>query len=445
VKNEDEGMQFRVAILGCGTVGGGVARILTEQKAALSERAGREIVLARIVDLTPDRSAERHGIPRKLFAGEGAELTLAQAAAETQRLLEDSTIDLVVETVGGSGDDILATARGVLERGKHLVTANKALLAKHGDEILAVAREKGKGVGFEAAVSAAIPIIKGLNECLTGDEIQSISGILNGTSNYILSKMDHDGQSFADALRDAQAKGYAEADPTLDINGGDAGHKLTLLLRLAFGLDVTYEQVARQGIDTVTAGDVAFAHEMQGVIKLICHAQRVGDAVHAAVRPMIVKHTNLLSKIDGATNAIRVIGKYAGEIVLIGQGAGSLETGSAIVSDIVFLARHGEQALPRVASTDFELKSLGELSLPYNIVFETADLPGMTGVVTTAIGRQRINIDTVSHNRHQVDHAEFAIATMPCTRSQVEWAIRDIQANHPGALLSEPRYMPILV
>jgi homoserine dehydrogenase len=158
-----------------------------------------------------------------------------------------------------------------------------------------------------------------------------------------------------------------------------------------------------------------------------------------------VKHTNLLSKIDGATNAIRVIGKYAGEIVLIGQGAGSLETGSAIVSDIVFLARHGEQALPLVASTDFELRSLGELSLPYNIVFETADTPGMTGVVTTAIGRQRINIDTVSHNRHQVDHAEFAIVTMPCTRSQVEWAIRDIQANHPGALLSEPRYMPILV
>jgi homoserine dehydrogenase len=438
-------MQFRVAILGCGTVGGGVARILLEQREALAERAGREIVIARIVDLLPDKASARHEIPRKLFAGEGGELTLAQAEAETKRVLEDASIDLVVETVGGSGPAILATARNVLQHRKHLVTANKALLAIHGEEILAVAREHGRAVGFEAAVSAAIPIIKGLNECLTGDEIQSISGILNGTSNYILSKMDHEGQSFAEALRDAQAKGYAEADPTLDINGGDAGHKLTLLLRLAFGLDVANEQVARQGIDTVTAGDVAFAHEMNGVIKLICHAQRVGDGVHAAVRPMIVKRSNLLSNIDGATNAIRVMCRYAGEIVLIGQGAGSLETGSAIVSDIVFLARHGERALPKVASTDFELRPLGELVLPYNIVFETADLPGMTGVVTTAIGRQRINIDTVSHNRHQVDHAEFAIATMPCTRSQVEWAIRDIQANHPGALLSEPRYMPILV
>jgi homoserine dehydrogenase len=437
-------MQFRVAILGCGTVGGGVARILLEQRDALRDRAGREVVLARIVDLTPEASSRRHGVPRKLYAGEGDELTLAQAESETQRILEDPNIDLVVETVGGSGPAIFGTTRGVLENGKHLVTANKALLAKHSDELLDAARKHGKAVGFEAAVSAAIPIIKVLNECLTGDEIQSISGIMNGTSNYILSKMSSDAQSFDAALRDAQARGYAEADPTLDINGGDAGHKLTLVLRLAFGLDVAYEDIPRYGIDTITAGDVAFAHEMQGVIKLICHAQRVGDAVHAAVCPMIVKRTNLLSKIDGATNAIRVMGRYAGEIVLIGQGAGSLETGSAIVSDIVFLARHGEHALPKVATTNFELRPLGELELPYNIVFETADTPGMTGIVTTAIGRQRINIDTVSHNRHQVDHAEFAIATMPCKRSQVEWAVRDIQANHPGSLLSEPRVMPIL-
>jgi homoserine dehydrogenase len=442
---EDGGMQFRVAILGCGTVGGGVARILLEQKDALRERAGRDVVLARIVDLTPEQSAKRHAVPRKLYAGDGAELTPAQAQAEIEGVFGDPNIDLIVETIGGSGPAILAITRGALEHGKHLVTANKALLAKHGDDLLLAARKHGKAMGFEAAVSAAIPIIKGLTECLTGEEIQSISGIMNGTSNYSLSKMAADAQSFGDALRDAQARGYAEADPTLDIDGGDAGHKLTIVLRLAFGLDVAFEEVPRHGIDAVTAGDVAFAHEMQGVIKLICHAQRVGDAVHAAVCPMIVKRSNLLSKIDGATNAIRVMGRYAGEIVLIGQGAGSLETGSAIVSDIVFLARHGEHALPNVVTSEFRLRPLGELALPYNIVFETADVPGMTGIVTTAIGRQRINIDTVSHNRHQVDHAEFAIATMPCTRSQVDWAIRDIQANHPASLLSEPRVMPILV
>jgi homoserine dehydrogenase len=438
-------MQFRVAILGCGTVGGGVARILLEQQDALRERVGREVELARIVDLFPEQSSERHGIPRALYAGEGAELTPEQANAEVQRVLEDGSIDLVVETIGGSGEAILGTTRSALEHGKHLVTANKALLAKHGEELHAVAQEHGKGLGFEASVCAAIPIIRGLEDGLTGDEILSVSGIMNGTSNYILSKMGSEGQSFDDALSDAQAKGYAEADPTLDINGGDAGHKLTIMLRLAFGLDVAFEDVPLQGIDTITEGEVAFADEMQGVIKLICHAQREGDTVYAAVSPMIVKRDNLLSKIDGATNAVRVLGRYAGENLMIGQGAGSLETGSAIVSDIVFLARYGDHAPPVKPKSGLDLRPLGDLELPYNIVFETADVPGITGIVATAIGSQDINIDSVSHNRHGNDNAEFAISTMPCTRAQVDAAVRDIQENHPGGLLSEPRALPILV
>jgi homoserine dehydrogenase len=184
---------------------------------------------------------------------------------------------------------------------------------------------------------------------------------------------------------------------------------------------------------------------MEGVIKLICHAQRVGDAVYTAVTPMIVKDTNLLSKIGGATNAVRVMGKYAGEIVLIGQGAGSLETGSSIVADIVFLARYGDRPLRETAASGLSMRPFGDLELPYNIVFETADVPGITGIVATAIGRQRINIDTVSHNRHGNDNAEFAIATMPCTRAQVDAAVRDIQENHPGSLVSQPRVLPILV
>jgi homoserine dehydrogenase len=438
-------MGFRVAILGCGTVGGGVARILLEQRDALRERVGREVELACIVDLFPGQSAKRHGLPRDLYAGAGDELTPDQASAEILAVLEDETIDLVVETIGGSGDAILRTARGVLEQGKHLVTANKALLAKRGDELLGVARERGRGLGYEAAVCGAIPIIRGFQECMTGDEILSISGIMNGTSNYILSQMASEGQSFDAALADAQARGYAEADPTLDIDGGDAGHKLTIVLRLAFGLDVAFEDLPRQGIDTITAGDVEFAEEMEGVIKLICHAQREGDAVYAAVWPMIVKQTNLLSKIDGATNAVRVMGRYAGEIVEIGQGAGGPQTASAIVSDIVFLARYGEVMPPAQPKGRLRLRPLGEIAMRYNVVFETADVPGITGIVATAIGKQDINIDTVSHNRHEREHAEFAIATMPCTRAQVERAVRDIQGNHPGSLLSEPRIMPILV
>jgi len=438
-------MRFRVAILGCGTVGGGVARILLEQRDALRERVGREVELAEIVDLFPTHSAERHGIPRTLYAGSGATLDPERANAEIERILGDETIDLVVETIGGSGDAILSVTRTALERGKHLVTANKALLAKHGGELTRVSREQRRGLGFEAAVCGAIPIIKGLTECLTGDELQSISGIMNGTSNYILSQMTSEGQSFEASLRDAQAKGYAEADPTLDINGGDAGHKLTIVLRLAFGLDLAFEDLPRQGIDTITAGDVEFAEEMDGVIKLICHAQRKDDSVYAAVRPMIVKRSNLLSKIDGATNAVRVVGRYAGEIVEIGQGAGGPETASAIVSDIVFLARHGEISSPPPSEGRLRLRPLGALAMPYNIVFETADVPGITGIVATAIGRQDINIHTVSHNRHEDENAEFAIATMPCTRSQVERAVLDIQQNHPGSLHAEPRILPILV
>jgi homoserine dehydrogenase len=437
-------MKFRVAILGCGTVGGGVARILLDQKAALRDRVGREVELVRIVDLFPEQSSRRHRLPRALYAGTGAELGAAAAAAEVQRVLDDPGIDLVVETIGGTGAQIQAITAGVLERGKHLVTANKALLAEHGEALVATARKHGKGIAYEAAVCGAIPIIKVLTEGLTGDEIVSISGILNGTSNFILSRMASEGQEFDTALREAQAKGYAEADPTLDVNGGDAAHKLTIVLRLAFGLEVAFADLPRKGIDAVNAADVAFAHEMEGVIKLICHAERVGDAVYTAVTPMIVKDTNLLSKIDGATNAVRVVGKYAREIVLIGQGAGSFETASSIVSDIVFLARYGDRPLPQTPASGLELRPLGELELPYNVVFETADVPGITGIVATAIGRQQINIDTVSHNRHGSDNAEFAIATMRCTRAQVDAAIRDIQGNHPGSLLGEPRVLPIL-
>ncbi|MGD8729390.1 MAG: homoserine dehydrogenase [Gemmatimonadota bacterium] len=438
-------MAFRVAILGCGTVGGGVARILREQSEALAGKAGEQIELARVVDLFPAQASKRNEVPRELFAGAGDELTSEQAGAEIERVLADDSIDLVVETIGGSGEWILGVTSSVLSSGKHLVTANKALLALHGDALVATAKDSGKSIGYEAAVCGAIPIIRGLTDGLTGDEILSVSGIMNGTSNYILSQMASEGRSFDAALKDAQAKGYAEADPTLDINGGDAGHKLTIVLRLAFGVDVAYDDLPRQGIDTITAGEVAFAQEMGGVVKLICHAQKKGDAVYAAVRPMIVKRANLLSKIDGATNAVRVVGRYADENVMIGQGAGSLETGSAIVSDIVFLARYGGGPLVEPPKSGLVVRPLGELELPHNIVFETADVPGITGIVATAIGAQRINIDTVSHNRHENENAEFAIATMPCTRTQIDAAIADIQQNHPGSLLGQPRILPILV
>jgi len=437
---------FKVAILGCGTVGGGVARILLDDGAMLAERSGMQITLAKILDIFPESSSKRHGIPRSLFCGEEAELDADGAARELKKILSDPAIDLVVETIGGSSASILDTVISVLDSGKHLVTANKALLAKQNRKIFEAASRNNKAVGFEASVCGAIPVIKGINECMSGDEILSLSGIMNGTSNYILSKMSQEGLSFADALKGAQAKGYAEADPTLDVNGGDAGHKLLILLKLIFGIDVEVGAFPVSGIDSISADDTKFAGEIGAVIKLICFAKKEGNGVCAAVRPMMVRRSNILSDISNATNAVKLEGKYSRDNIFIGQGAGSLETGSAIVSDIVFIARYGTASLREYKNSSLSLAPFYDLKIAYTIIFETEDVPGITGLVTTAIGREAINIDTVSHNLREKGSANalFSIATMPCTGAQIARAVAAIRAAAPTVLIREPKVIPIL-
>ena len=407
-------------------------------------RAGVPIELASIVDLFPSQSAQRHGVDLKYFCGDGRDLSPEDATRYTRNILADKNVDLVVETIGGTSPYVVQLALDVLKNKKHLVTANKALLAEHGKTIFEIATEQGCAVGYEAAVCAAIPIIKGINECFTGDEILSLSGIMNGTSNYILSQMEAEQRTYADALKSAQEQGYAEADPSLDVNGGDAGHKLAILLRIAFGLDISSHDLSVQGIEAITKDDFAFASEMNCSIKLICYAKRDEDNVFATVRPMMVKQSNLLSRINGATNAVQLRNKYSQRSTLIGQGAGSLETGSAIVSDIVFIARYGDKAIRNPAILDRKLKSFNALVFPYNITFETSNVPGITGIVTTAIGKSMINIDTVSHNRYHGSNAVFSIVTMPCTHRQIADAIGEIQKAHPDALLAETKIIPIL-
>lgn len=438
--------KFNVAIMGCGTVGGGVAKILLENKATLAERSGLDISLLKILDLFPDASAKRHGLPRELFFGNSSELSKEDAAKFTNELLADTSIDLVVETIGGSSDFILNTVLSVLNSGKHLVTANKALLAKQNTKIFQTAFKNNKSVGFEASVCGAIPIIKGINEGMSGDDITAISGIMNGTSNYILSKMSQDGLSFDSALKGAQAMGYAEADPTLDINGGDAGHKLIVLLKIIYGITAEPGDFPVIGIDTITSDDTKFANEIHSVIKLICFAKKDENGVCATVRPMMVRNTNILSGINNATNAVKLTGKYSQENVFIGQGAGSLETGSAIVSDIVFIARYGQESMREYKTGTNTLCSFEDIKIAYNIIFETEDMPGITGLVTTAIGKQQINIDTVSHNIREKgsESALFSIATMPCTYSQIKRAINSIRETAPTVFIKEPKIIPIL-
>jgi homoserine dehydrogenase len=435
---------LNIAILGCGTVGGGVAQIISEINQEISERAGTKIVLGKIVELCPAVASERFNIPLDLFCGGGKDLSGAEANQYIQEIISSDEIDLVVETIGGKSDFVYQLCLDILNSGKHLVTANKALLAERGKAIFETAEVRNVKIGFEAAVCGAIPIIKTIQESFTGDKVLSVSGIMNGTSNYILSQMQNEKLEFSVALKMAQDSGYAEADPSLDINGGDAGHKLILLIKLAFGVDVTKEELSISGIEDITREDIDFASEIDAKIKLICYAKKVNGDIYATVRPMLVKNSNFLSDVNGATNAVRINNKYSGVHFLVGKGAGSTETAMSIVSDIIFIARYGDQIRHNQVKQERNLADAREFVFPYLITFHTGNIPGTTGFIATAIGKQEINIETVSHNRHAGEKAMFSVATMPCTLGQIENAIQEIRREKPGMLLSEPKIMPIL-
>jgi homoserine dehydrogenase len=433
---------FNIAIIGCGTVGGGAARIIKEINYSLTDRAGRLINLSKIVELNAPAAIARFEIPEELFCGGGKVLTPQEAGKYIDEILNDPEIHLVVETIGGTSNFVHDLCVNICKSGKHLVSANKALLAERGKEIFEAARKKNVSVGFEAAVCGAIPIIKTIKESFTGDEIISVSGILNGTSNYILSRMLDEQLGFNEALQLAQEAGYAEADPTLDISGGDAAHKLIILMKLVFGIDITMEQLKYQGIQNISANDMDYAKEIDAAFKLICYAKRDGDTVYGTVCPMVVKNDNFLSGVKGATNAVRTINRYSGKHILIGAGAGSSETASSIVADIMFIARYSDRIKNTLPSNKLKFKDLSHFTFPFVITFETEDRPGITGLVTTEIGKQNVNIYTVTHNRHVQDGALFSIETQPCTLNQIKAAIKEIKAS--GILKSDPKVFPIL-
>jgi homoserine dehydrogenase len=435
---------LNIAILGCGTVGGGVAQIISEINPVLSVRAGTKIVLTKIVELCPATASKRFNLPLDLFCGGGKDISGAEANQYIREIISSDEIDLVVETIGGKSDFVYNLCIDILNSGKHLVTANKSLLAERGKAIFETAEARNVKIGFEAAVCGAIPIIKTIQESFTGDKVLSVSGIMNGTSNYILTQMQNEKLEFGEALKMAQESGYAEADPALDINGGDAGHKLILLIKLAYGIDVSKEDLSISGIEDITKEDIDFASEIDAKIKLICYAKKVNGDIYATVRPMLVKNSNFLSDVSGATNAVRINNKYSGVHFLVGKGAGSTETAMSIVSDIVFIARYGDKIHNIPVKQERNLADARQFVFPYLITFHTGNIPGTTGFIATAIGRQEINIETVSHNRHSGEKAMFSVATMPCTLGQIEDAINEIRREKPGMLLSEPKIMPIL-
>lgn len=433
--------EFNIVIIGCGNVGGGTAQILMDLKEDLAVRAGKKVNLVKIITMFPETAISRWKFPSELFA---PVKTLEDCDAEIEKALRDPSVDLVVETIGGDSDYMAKLHERILDAGKNLVTANKSLLAKVGQKIFNKAKQNAKSIGIEAAVCGAIPIIRALDDGFTGDEILGVNGIMNGTSNFILSNMDERAVTFEDALSEAQALGYAEADPTLDISGGDACNKIKILIQHIYGIDAAGQNIFQKGITDISGVDVEFAKFMKAKIKLICTALRDGSDIYACVQPMMVAKTNVLSSVNGATNAVRLVNRYSKENILVGPGAGALETGSAVVSDIVFIARQGAGNELASTSEKYNLKDFKDCKMNYVIVLKTKDKPGVTGIVASAIGKENINILTIGPNIHDGEYAYFPVSTEPTTAAQILKAIKNIKNEHEGVIFGEPKLFPML-
>ncbi len=376
-----------VALLGLGTIGTGVARLLTAEPTRIARRAGRPV---RIVGALV-RDAGR---PRGPFAQD------VPVTTDARRLIEDERVSLVVEALGGT-EPSRTLVLEALAAGKDVVTANKALLAEHGVEIFGEARRLGRALAFEGSVAGGVPIVQALGVGLAANEILSISAIVNGTCNFILTSMTRDGVGYADALAEAQRLGYAEPDPTFDVDGTDAAHKLAILAQLGFGANVAMSSIPRTGIDGVPAADLRYAGELGYAVKLLAQAKRTEAGLELQVAPRLVRHGTPLADVSGPYNAIRVVGDVVGDTLFYGRGAGAMPTASAVVGDII------DVVLGRAAITFRALglwREDGVRSMPappaaiksrYYVRFTIADRPGVIGAIAQALGGRRISIASV--------------------------------------------------
>ncbi|TVM16244.1 homoserine dehydrogenase [Oceanidesulfovibrio indonesiensis] len=373
-----------IGMAGLGTVGSGVARLLEDNAESIAKRAGRPVKLKSVVVRSMDK--ERVG------AAKDAEYTTDLLAPAN-----DPEVDVVLELIGGTtaARDLIVAA---LENGKHVVTANKALLAEHGDEIFPLARRKNLHLGFEASVAGGIPILQPIRDTLAANELFSVMGILNGTANFILTQMSRQCMPFDEALAQAQEKGYAEADPTLDIEGIDAAHKLVLLVQLAFGLNYPLEKLRIWGISRVTPMDIAFARQMGYEIKLLGTARKVDGKVTAGVYPALVPSHFLLAKVEGSYNAVRLEGN-AGPVMLYGYGAGDLPTASAVLADVIAIARNCEPnnlGFPGMEfPTDADILDLDEAVSEHFLRFIVPDRPGVLRDIAGVLASHDISIAQV--------------------------------------------------
>ena len=389
--------KINVGIVGFGTVGTGTAKILIENSLLIEERVGTPIVVKKIADHDIEKEREINVDPAIL-------------TKDANEILNDPEIDIVVELIGGYGyaKEFILKA---IDKGKHVVTANKALLAVHGDEIFRAAYRKGVDIGFEASVGGGIPIIRALKEGLVANRIESIYGIVNGTTNYILTKMTSEGKKFGDVLKKAQEKGYAETDPTFDVEGVDAAHKLAVLISLAYGVRIRFEDIYTEGISKITPLDIEFAREFGYRIKLLAITKDDRGKIEARVHPTMLKESAMLANVDGVFNAIYVTGDAVGSTMFYGRGAGMMPTGSAVVSDIADIARNiikkSHQRVPPLGCSegcikDAKVKDISETVNHYYIRFSAMDKPGVLSKISGILGENNISISSMIQKGRQV-------------------------------------------
>ena len=402
-----------VGLLGCGTVGAGVVRLLREHASEIAARVGTAVELGPVAvrDLTRERPVHADFVddPEVVVSGAG--------------------IDIVVEVMGGiePARSLLAAA---LEGGRSVVTANKELIAAHGADLVALAQGKGARLEYEAAVAGAIPIIKPMRESLAGDRVRKVLGILNGTTNYILTRMSEEGADLPDVLADAQALGYAEADPTADVGGHDAASKTAILASLAFDARVTGEDVYREGISGVTAVDIAHAQRMGYVIKLLGIAEEVDGEVGVRVHPALLPAEHPLASVRESFNAVFVRADAAGDLMFYGRGAGSMPTASAVVGDIVTAARallSGEE-LPHVEVARKPIRSMDAVTTQYYVLLDVADAPGVLAEVAAVFGDHGVSIRSV-WQEGEGDSAQLLLITHAATEAAVQACITALRGR----------------
>jgi homoserine dehydrogenase len=418
-------MTIRVGLLGIGTVGGGTFTVLTRNQQEIQRRTGCSIEIVKVAD----RNLE---LARKVTEGK------VEVTDDAFSVVNDPNVDVVVELIGGYGvaKDLVLKA---IENGKHVVTANKALIALHGSEIFAAAKAKGVIVAFEAAVAGGIPIIKALREGLAANRIEWVAGIINGTTNFILTEMREKGLAFADVLGEAQRLGYAEADPTFDVEGIDAAHKLTILSAIAFGIPTQFDKAYTEGITKLEQKDIKYAEELGYRVKLLGISKRTAEGVELRVHPTLIPEKRLVANVNGAMNAVVVKGDAVGPTLYYGAGAGAEPTASAVVADLIDVARlasaSAEQRVPYLGFQPDQMANLpilpiGEIDSAYYLRMRALDKPGVLAEVTRILGDRNISIDAMMQKEPaEIEtEADIVILTHVTKEKNMDAAIAAIEA-----------------